>query len=127
VSPRHTPPSAGSARGVVREIDQQLRTLDRREHELAGERERLLAARAALTGHTVLKPQASRRVTQDEIAAYLAEHPGSMPAAIAQALGAPATNIATHLHRGKGTRFHRGPDGWHLNPTPDKQLPKTHQ
>jgi hypothetical protein len=122
-----TTPPTGGARGVVREIDQQLRTLDRQEKHLTAQRERLLAARAALTGRATLKPQTNRRVTQDEIAAYLAEHPGSMPGTIAEALGAPATNIATHLHRGKDTRFARHPDGWHLNSPPGDEQPKGHK
>jgi hypothetical protein len=100
---------------VVREIDQQLGRLDKRQKELMAERERLLAARAALTGQAVLKPQVNRRVTQDEVAEYLAEHPGSMPTEIAGSLQVPVTNIATHLHRGKDTRFSRRSDGWHLH------------
>jgi DNA-directed RNA polymerase specialized sigma24 family protein len=114
VSDESNPPSRG-ARGVVREIDEQLNRLGKREKQIEDERARLLAARAALTGQTVLRPHISRRVTQDEIAAYLADNPGSKPAEIARALGVPATNIATHLHRAKDTRFTRLQDGWHLH------------
>ncbi len=114
MSSRDDTPGRG-ARSVVRGIDQQLSRLDKREKRLEVERERLLTARAALTGSAVLKPQANRRVSQDEIAAYLAEHPGSKPTEIARALRVPATNIATHLHRGKGTRFTRQEDGWHVH------------
>lgn len=112
---------------MVREIDHQLSRLDKRQKELAAEREQLLAARAALTGQAVLKPQANRRITQDEIAAYLEEHPGSMPGEIGRALGAPATNIATHLHRGKDTRFARQADGWHLDSRARDEKPKGHE
>lgn len=105
----------GGSRGVVREIDQQLSRLDKREKQLEAERERLLAARAALTGRAVVTPRARRRVSQDEIASYLTANPGSRPGDIARALQVPATNIATHLHRGKGTRFTRQEDGWHVH------------
>lgn len=102
-------------RGVVREIDEQLNRLNKEEKAIKSEREALLAARAALTGRAVGKPQTNRRVSGEEIEAYLREHPGSMPRDIAKALGVPATNIATHLNRGKGTRFTRQEDGWAIN------------
>ena len=104
----------GEARGVVREIDQQLSRLDKRERELASERERLLAARAALTGRSGAGPARGRRISQDDVAAYLAEHPGAWPADIASALKVPVTNVSTHLYRGKRARFERREDGWHL-------------
>ena len=96
--------------------------LDRVEKQLAGyedllaERRRLLAARAALRGERQAQIGASgkRRVSQDEVAAYLAEHPDSWPAEIAEAFGVPVTNISGHLHRGKDTRFLRGGSGWCL-------------
>jgi len=107
--------AADSARGVVREIDQQLSRLAKRESELERERERLLSARAALTGRAGAGPSRGRRITQDDVAAYLAEHPGSWPAQIAQALDVPVTNVSTHLYRGKQGRFERRADGWHLH------------
>lgn len=103
-----------AARGVLREIDQQLSRLNREEQALGRERERLLAARVALTGKRSGAPGRGKRVTQDDIAAYLAEHPGSLPAQIAQALGVPVTNVSAHLYRAKGERFARKSDGWHL-------------
>lgn len=102
------------ARGVVREIDQELERVNRGlsgYEELLRERERLLAARAALTG-TPDRPVARARTSQEDIAAFLTEHPGSWPAEIAQALGVPVTNVSAHLYRGKSTRFERGPNGW---------------
>jgi hypothetical protein len=104
------------ARAVVREIDQEL---ERIEKGLSGyepmlrERERLLAARAALTGE---EPAGSgkARTSQDDVAAFLAEHPDSWPADIASALGVPVTNVSAHLYRGKRTRFERGEQGWRL-------------
>jgi hypothetical protein len=101
----------------VREIDERLRRIDTRlaaHEELKAERERLLAARATLTGGAAVRTTPTRRVTQDDIAAYLAQHPGSWPAEIAQAVGAPVTNVSQHLFRGKRTRFDRQSDGWHL-------------
>jgi hypothetical protein len=100
----------------VREIDQQL---DRIDKGLSGyeplllERERLLAARAALTGE---KPSSrgNARISQDDVAAFLAEHPDSWPADIAAALDVPVTNVSAHLYRGKRTRFERGENGWRL-------------
>lgn len=103
-----------AARGVLREIDQQLSRLDREEKELARERAQLLAARVALAGRAGAGPARGRRISQDDIAAYLAEHPGSLPAQIAQALEVPVTNVSTHLYRAKGERFVRRSDGWHL-------------
>jgi DNA-directed RNA polymerase specialized sigma24 family protein len=99
------------ARGVVREIDQELERVNRGlsgYEELLRERDRLLAARAALTG----TPKTSPRTSQDDIAAYLSEHPDSWPAEIAEALGVPVTNVSAHLYRGKSTRFERGANGW---------------
>jgi DNA-directed RNA polymerase specialized sigma24 family protein len=106
---------AGPARGVVREIDERLRRIDARlsaHDELLAERGRLLAARAALTGRAAVRAAPAKRVSQDDVAAYLAEHPGSWPAEIAQALGVPVTNVSQHLYRGKRTRFARQENGW---------------
>jgi hypothetical protein len=104
-----------SARSVVRGIDQELRSLERREKALAAERERLLSARAALTGRAGAGPSRGRRISQDDVAAYLSEHPGSWPAHIADALAVPVTNVSTHLYRGKRDRFERRADGWHVH------------
>jgi hypothetical protein len=100
----------------VREIDHEL---ERVNSGLSGyepllrERERLLAARAALTGEQ--PPSSSKaRISQDDVAAFLAEHPDSWPADIAAALDVPVTNVSAHLYRGKTTRFTRGEHGWRL-------------
>ena len=104
------------ARGVVHEIDQQLQRI---ETGLSGyepllrERERLLAARAALTGEAPASA-AKARISQDDVAAFLAEHPDSWPADIASALDVPVTNVSAHLYRGKATRFERTKNGWRL-------------
>lgn len=103
-----------AVRGVVRDIDEQLNRLDKEEKALQGERARLLAARAALTGRASVGPARGKRISQDDVAAHLAEYPGSSPSQVAGALGVPVTNVSTHLHRAKGVRFERKEDGWHL-------------
>jgi hypothetical protein len=103
------------ALGVVREIDTQLQRIDQGlsgYEPLLRERERLLAARAALTGERA--PSGQARISQDDVAAYLSEHPDSLPADIAAALGVPVTNVSAHLYRGKATRFERTERGWRL-------------
>jgi hypothetical protein len=105
---------SGSARSVVREIDQELSRLHKYEKALAAERELLLSARAALVGPDGADPARRRRVSQDEVAAYLAEHPGCSPAQIADALQAGATNVSEHLHRSRRTRYERREDGWYI-------------
>ncbi len=104
-----------ASRGVVAEIDRKLAALDgelARYEELAGERERLRSARAALLGEGTTAP----RISQDDVAAYLAEHPGTRAGEIAQALGVPLPRVSSHLYRGKHTRFVSREDGWHLRP-----------
>jgi DNA-directed RNA polymerase specialized sigma24 family protein len=112
---------AGSSRGVVgkasrsvvAEIDDRLNTLDQqlaRHEELLSERERLRAARSTLLGEAP-----AGQISQDDIAAFLAEHPGSRPRQIAAALGVSAGRVSAHLFRGKDRRFVSRSDGWHLS------------
>ena len=92
-----------ASRGVVAEIDERLKMLDGElsaHDELLAERERLRAARATLLGEGP-----SGQISQDDIAAYLVENPGSTPREIAQALGVSAGRVSAHLFRGKDTRF----------------------
>jgi hypothetical protein len=99
----------------MREIDQELERINKGlsgYEPLLRERERLLAARAALTGSAPQTGGARGRTSQDDVAAFLVDHPDSWPADIAQALGVPVTNVSAHLYRGKNTRFRRGPNGW---------------
>jgi DNA-directed RNA polymerase specialized sigma24 family protein len=101
-----------AARGVIAEIDERLKSLDdqlARHDELSGERERLRAARATLLGESAIK-----HITQDDVAAYLAENPGSKPRQIADAFGVPSGRVSAHLYRAKTTRFMSRPDGWYL-------------
>lgn len=105
-----------ASRGVVAEIDERLKTLEQQlatHEQLMAERERLRAARATLLGE---KP--TRQVSQDDVASYLAEHPGSRPGEIARALGVSAGRVSAHLYRAKTTRFVSRPDGWYLREKP---------
>lgn len=102
-------------RGVVRGIDEELARLAREEKALVAERERLLAARGALTGRAGVGLARGKRISQDDVAAYLQEHPGSSPSQIAAGLGVPVTNVSTHLYRAKGERFERRKDGWYVS------------
>ena len=54
------------------------------------------------------------QITQDEVAAYLAEHPGSRPGEIAAALKVPPGRVSAHLYRAKATRFVSRAEGWYL-------------
>jgi hypothetical protein len=106
-------------RGVLAGIDDELERVNRKlagYDDLVAERRRLLAARTALTGESTHAEAESdrRRISQGDVATYLAEHPNSWPAEIAEALGVPVTNVSAHLHRGKDTRFFRGGSGWQL-------------
>jgi hypothetical protein len=104
--------------GVVSQIDRRLSELDRELEsmsELMAERRRLVQARQAITGERVSTgPDLVRRISSDQIADYLTQHPGSRAGSIAGALGVPLTNVSQHLHRGKDTRFERRADGWHV-------------
>jgi hypothetical protein len=105
-----------ASRGLVAEIDEKLSVLDR---DLAGyqqvlaERDRLRRARAALMGE-----RPAPQISQDDVATYLAEHPGSRAGAIAKALEVPLARVSSHLYRGKHTRFVSREDGWHLREQP---------
>jgi hypothetical protein len=110
-------PLGRGARGVMREIDQELERINKGlsgYEPLLRERERLLAARAALTGTGPGRGADRGRISQDDVAAYLAEHPDSWPAQIAEVLGVPVTNVSAHLYRGKSTRFQRTANGWRV-------------
>jgi Winged helix-turn-helix DNA-binding len=91
-----------ASRDVVTEIDTRLKTLDEQlaAHEaLLAEHERLRAARATLLGEGP-----SGQISQDDIANYLSEHPGSRPREIADALGLSSGRVSAHLFRAKHTR-----------------------
>ncbi len=108
----------GASRGVVAEIDQRLKRLDEElasHEELLAERERLRAARSTLLGEGP-----AGQISQDDVAGYLAEHPGSRPGEIAQALGVSSGRVSAHLYRAKTTRFVSRTDGWYLRGRPGK-------
>jgi DNA-directed RNA polymerase specialized sigma24 family protein len=110
-----------ASRGLVAEIDEQLARLDAElaphERSLA-ERERLRAARATLLGES--PAMQTPRISQEDVAAYLAEHPGSRAGEVAKALGVPLTTVSAHLYRGKLTLFVSRDDGWHVRERPVK-------
>lgn len=101
-------PRKRNALGVKAQLDREIKELD-------VERERLVTARAALDGKTVARRAKPRRFSQDDVAAYLAEHPASTYIEIAEGLGAAPTNIAAHLNRGqKAGRFANTAGKWSL-------------
>ena len=82
-----------ASRGVLREIDERIKELDSElstYKALVTERERLLAARASVTGE-----RRTQRISQDELVAYLEEHPGQRAGEIAEALGVPLATISS--------------------------------
>jgi hypothetical protein len=96
MSPKHP------GRGLRAQIDREIKDLDR-------ERARLVAAR------TELERDLPRRFSQDDVAAFLAEHPGSSYTEVAEGLGAQAKNVAMILHRGKAAgRFRNAGGKWSL-------------
>ena len=87
------------------------RQLDRAIKRVEHEHARLLAARATLDVMREKKP----RFSQDDVAAFLAGHPGSTYTEIAAGLGAPAVNVGAHLTRGrKAGRFVNDDGKWSL-------------
>ncbi len=101
-------PPRRHALGVRRQLDRDIKRLD-------DERARLLAARAALDGELLAPAEKPRRFSQDDIATYLAEHPGSTYTEIAAGLETSPINVAAHLSRGQKAARFRNTDGkWSL-------------
>ena len=101
-------PPKRNALGVRAQLDLEIAELDER-------RERLLTARAALDGEAVIPKPKPRRFSQDDVAAYLADHPDSTYAEVAAGLGASAINVAAHLKRGRQAgRFRNVAGKWSL-------------
>jgi hypothetical protein len=97
---------------VVAEIDRRLASVEKDlqgYEELLAERGRLRAARATLLGTGRVG-----QISQEDIAVFLAEHPGSAPREIAAAFGVSANRVSAHLMRGKTDRFVSRGGGWHL-------------
>jgi DNA-directed RNA polymerase specialized sigma24 family protein len=110
--------AAGASRGVVAEIDARLEQLDEQlqgHEQLLAERDRLRRARATLTGESPLG-----QITKDDVAAYLAEHPGARPGEIANALGVASGTVSAHLFRGKRARFVSRGGEWFLREQPKR-------
>jgi hypothetical protein len=96
-------------RGIARELDHVKKELAPYD-ELVERRERLTRALAALDGGAGVK----KRVRWEQVAEYVAAHPGAMPTEIAAALEVPPANAHAHLSRNEGTVFERRGDGWHV-------------
>jgi hypothetical protein len=97
---------------VIAEIDRRLELVERElegHRALLAERDRLHKARAALTGD-----RNANQVSQDDVAGYLVEHPGSRPADIAAHFGVSSGRISAHLFRGKSSRFVSRGGEWYV-------------
>jgi len=106
----------GRASRVIAEIDERLADLNRElasHEELLAERERLRVARATLLGESPVG-----QVSQDDVAAYVREHPGCRPGEVARALGVSPGRVSAHLYRAKTTRFVSRDGGWYLRARP---------
>lgn len=109
--------SAGS-RGVLGEIESRLAAVERElagHKELLAERERLVRARAAMTGEPNVK-----QITQDDVAGFLTEHPGAKTGEIAEGLGVSTGRVSAHLFRGKHDRFISRKGSWYVREQPSK-------
>jgi hypothetical protein len=90
----------------INRIDEQLQPYE----ELVEARNRAAKALAALDAGKTLK----KRVSWEDIALYVDEHPGSKPAEIAAGLEVPVANIYAHLARNEDHVFDKRADGIHL-------------
>jgi CRP-like cAMP-binding protein len=97
---------------VIAEIDRRLEQVERGlegHRALLAERDRLNKARAALTGEAN-----ADQISQDDVAAYLAEHGGSRPGDIAAHFGVSSGRVSAHLFRGKSSRFVSRGGEWYV-------------
>jgi hypothetical protein len=104
--------SGEPSRGILAQIDSRLSEIESQlegHRALLAERDRLVRARATLLG----EPPAAK-VSQEDVAAYLAEHPAARPAQIAGALGVGAGTVSAHLFRGKRSRFVSRGGEWYV-------------
>jgi DNA-binding MarR family transcriptional regulator len=104
-------------KGVLAEIDRRLAQIERElegHRALIAERDRLLKAKAALVG-------SAGQISRDDVAEYLAKHPGAKPAEIAKALGVSSGTVSAHLFRGKRSHFvSRGREWYVRDPAPSR-------
>jgi len=84
----------------MRELDNELRKARAEEKQAVERVKRLQAAQAALLGRPAPRKHA-RRLAREDIRDYLAKHPESLAVEIAEAFGVPATNVGSHLSKGK--------------------------
>jgi hypothetical protein len=101
-------PRKAKGLGPRAQIDREIRDLDK-------DRARLVAARAILDGQAVMTKPRPPRVSQDDVADYLREHPGSTYLEVANGMGISPTTAAGHLKRGRKTgRFRNEAGKWYL-------------
>ncbi len=109
--------SSGS-RGVLGEIESRLAQVERElegHKELMAERERLVRARAAMSGEPNVK-----QITHEDVARFLTEHPGAKTGEIAEGLGVSTGRVSAHLFRGKHDRFISRKGSWYVREQPNK-------
>jgi hypothetical protein len=109
-------------RRLIGEIETRLDAVERAlagYEELVQERDRLRRARAALLGEPARAVGAPKRISQEDVAAFLARAPGSKPGEIAAALGANQPTISSHLYRGKSGPFVSRKGRWYLRSQAD--------
>jgi DNA-directed RNA polymerase specialized sigma24 family protein len=98
----------------IARLDEQLASHE----ELLAERDRLRRALATLRGE-----EASGRISKEQVASYLAEHPGAKPGEIGNALGVRSGTVSAHLARGKQSRrFVSRGGNWFLREQPKRGL-----
>jgi hypothetical protein len=97
-----------AARQLLKEELDRVREDKKTYPELAEREKRVSTALAALDGGKPL----SKRLRWEQIAEYVAKHPGSRPGEIAAALEAPLKNVFAHLARNEGRVFQRVGEGW---------------
>jgi hypothetical protein len=94
------PPRRRYALGAMRELDNELRKAQAEERDAVERVKRLQAAQAALLGQPAPRKH-QHRLTRADVRDYLATHPNAPTVEIAEALGAPPTNVGSHLSAGK--------------------------
>jgi hypothetical protein len=109
---REAQSSGDAPQGILAQIDSRLSEIESQlegHRALLAERDRLVRARSTLLG----EPPAAK-VSQEDVGAYLAEHPGARPAQIAGALGVASGTVSAHLFRGKRSRFVSRGGEWYV-------------
>ena len=102
------PKAADLIQQQIEGIDENIATIERslkKYDQLKVERDKLRAARRALTGGSRLTGGGGNQIRQEDIVGWLNDHPGSSLTQITDAVGGTSTQISSHLSRGKNERF----------------------